>query len=121
MLIIILNYEKPLIIILDGYDELLQAKGTIFSGYLERIRVFQQDQKAMNRPVRIIITSRITLIDKARIPANSTILRLMEFDREQRQMWIDIWNNINADYFKITNIKPFTLPPKESGKKSSIL
>ena len=113
--------EKPLIIILDGYDELLQAKGAIFAGYLERVRAFQQDQKAMNRPVRIIITSRITLIDKARVPTNSTILRLMEFDKQRRQAWIDIWNNINADYFRSSNIKPFALPNREKGKKNSIL
>lgn len=113
--------EKPLIIILDGYDELLQAKGDVFSGYLEKVRTFQQDQKSLKRPVRIIVTSRITLIDKARIPVNSTILRLMEFDYQQRQTWIDIWNNINADYFVNADIRPFSLPAKEKGKKNSIV
>lgn len=113
--------EKPLIIILDGYDELLQAKGDVFSGYLEMVRRFQQDQKAMQRPVRIIITSRVTLIDKARIPINSTILRLMEFNPQQRKTWIDIWNNINVDYFEETNIAPFSLPSKEKGEENSII
>lgn len=113
--------EKPLIIILDGYDELLQAKGDVFSGYLEMVRRFQQDQKAMKRPVRIIITSRITLIDKARIPINSTILRLMEFDHHQRKAWIDIWNNINADYFSESNITPFSLPSEEKGGENSVI
>lgn len=113
--------EKPLIIILDGYDELLQAKGDIFSGYLEKVRMFQQDQKVLKRPVRVIITSRVTLIDKARIPINSTILRLMEFGPKQRQTWIDIWNNINMDYFTNSNVKPFSLPLKEKGNKNNIL
>ncbi len=113
--------EKPLIIILDGYDELLQAKGDVFSGYLEKVRRFQQDQKEMGRPVRVIITSRITLIDKARIPLNSTILRLLEFDSNQRQKWIDIWNSINSDYFASEKINPFSLPLKEKGKKNSII
>lgn len=113
--------EKPLIIILDGYDELLQAKGDVFSGYLEKVRTFQQDQKAMERSVRIIITSRITLIDKARIPENATILRLLEFNSHQRQKWIDIWNSINADYFANEKINPFSLPLKEKGKKNSII
>lgn len=102
--------EKPLIIILDGYDELLQAKGEVFSGYLEKVRIFQQDQKSMKRPVRIIITSRITLIDKARIPINSTILRLMEFNVSQKEAWIDIWNRTNANYFAKSKITPFQLP-----------
>ncbi len=105
--------EKPLVIILDGYDELLQAKGEIFSSYLEKVRMFQQNQKILNRPVRIIVTSRITLIDKARIPENSTILRLMEFNSKQRQAWIDIWNKTNNDYFINSNIKPFALPKEE--------
>ena len=113
--------EKPLIIILDGYDELLQAKGDVFSNYLMKVRSFQQDQRSMNRPVRIIITSRITLIDKARIPENSTIVRLMEFDKEQRQTWINIWNKINADYFKKNNIQKFSLPFDDNKKKSSII
>lgn len=113
--------EKPLIIILDGYDELLQAKGDVFSGYLEKVRTFQQDQKAMERSVRIIITSRITLIDKARIPINSTILRLLEFNSHQRQKWIDIWNSINADYFASEKINAFSLPSKEKGNKNSII
>lgn len=113
--------EKPLIIILDGYDELLQAKGDVFSGYLEMARRFQQDQKVMKRPVRIIITSRITLIDKARIPINSTILRLMEFNSQQRKAWINIWNNINADYFAESNISPFSLPSKEKEEGNSII
>ena len=106
---------------MDGYDELLQAKGDVFSGYLEKVRRFQQDQKEMERSVRIIITSRITLIDKARIPLNSTILRLLEFDSNQRQKWIDIWNSINADYFASEKINPFSLPLKEKGKKNSII
>lgn len=111
--------EKPLIIILDGYDELLQAKGSVFSSYLEKVRTFQQDQKQLNRPVRIIVTSRITLIDKARIPINSTVLRLMEFDQKQRETWMDIWNNTNAEYFSSSGVCPFKLP--EKGKKNNIL
>lgn len=113
--------EKPLTIILDGYDELLQAKGEIFSGYLGNARRFQQEQKELDRPVRIIITSRITLIDKARVPIGSTILRLMEFDPYQRQAWINIWNNINSDYFLSAKIQPFKLPPKEKGKRNSVI
>lgn len=113
--------EKPLIIILDGYDELLQAKGNVFSGYLENVRAFQQNQKSMKRPVRIIITSRITLIDKARVPVNSTILRLMEFNQQQRQAWTNIWNDINANYFINSEIKPFSLDIKEKEKKNKII
>lgn len=112
--------DKPLIIILDGYDELLQAKGKVYSGYLEKIRRFQEDQKGLRRPVRVIVTSRITLLDKARIPVNSTILRLMEFDAQQREAWIKVWNTTNAEYFASAKVRPFTLP-SESKKRNSIL
>lgn len=103
--------QKPLIIILDGYDELLQAKGDVFSGYLEKVRSFQRDQKQLERPVRIIVTSRITLIDKAIVPTGSTILRLLEFNNDQRKRWIEIWNNTNSSFFhsQSSKIKPFSL------------
>ncbi len=113
--------EKPILIILDGYDELLQAKGDIYSGYLEKVRTFQQDQISLRRPVRVIITSRITLIDKARIPENATVLRLLEFDAKQRNTWIEIWNEINKDYFVEKGITPFRLAEREKGKKNSII
>lgn len=115
--------EKPLLIILDGYDELLQAKGDVFAGYLERARRFQQDQKELDRPVRVIVTSRITLIDKAIIPINSPILRLLEFTPQQQNQWIEIWNDSNSKYFKSKSpeIKPFTLPKPRKGHKNSIL
>ena len=113
--------EKPLTVILDGYDELLQAKGKLFSGFIQKTQKFQQDQKSMKRPVRIIITSRITLIDKAYIPERSTILRLMEFDEIQRKTWIKIWNQINADYFIETKTKPFSLPDSAAKGKNKIM
>ncbi len=114
--------EKPLMVILDGYDELLQAKGDVFSGYLEKVRIFQQEQKSMRRPVRIIITSRITLINKARVPVNSTVLRLLEFNDEQRKAWMNIWNNINSEYFANSGIKPFCLPKfSDKNKKNNIM
>lgn len=101
--------EKPLLIILDGYDELLQAKGEVYSNYLQNVKIFQEHQKDLNRPVRIIVTSRITLIDKAIIPENSTIVRLLEFNEEQQNTWINIWNKENENYFKYNNVLPFCL------------
>lgn len=114
--------EKPIIIILDGYDELLQAKGDVFAGYLDRAKRFQADQKALQRPVRIILTSRITLIDKAIVPEGTTILRLLEFNEEQRNAWIRVWNNTNAGYFQssMPPIAPFALPAAgKADEKSS--
>lgn len=106
--------DKPLLIILDGYDELLQAKGEVYSNYIQKVKEFQEYQKDANRPVRIIVTSRITLIDKAIIPENSTIVRLLEFSEEQQKAWINIWNKENKDYFKYNDVEPFSLPDKSN-------
>jgi hypothetical protein len=102
------------LIILDGYDELLQASGKVFSSYLMKVQGFQQRQNEQKRPVRVIVTSRITLIDKAEIPLDTTILRLLEFDKTQINAWIQIWNQANTHYFSGKNIKNFSLPNQNS-------
>jgi hypothetical protein len=106
--------NNPPVVILDGYDELLQASGRVFSGYLKDVQNFQRNEAEQGRPVRVIVTSRITLIDKAAIPNGSTIARLLEFDKRQRQRWIAIWNAANTRYFRASGVKPFALP-KEGG------
>jgi len=114
--------DRPLLIIFDGYDELIQTKGHVFSGYLKRIHTFQQDQKDRKIPVRIIVTSRITLIDKAVIPENSSVLRLLEFDERRRDKWIELWNHANKNYFNAnSNISTFSLPREKKGNKSSVI
>ena len=101
--------DNPPLIILDGYDELLQASGKVFADYLERVHKFQQREAIQGRPVRVMITSRISLIDKARIPIGSTILRLLDFDFPRQQIWINEWNRCNADFFSEAKVSPFDL------------
>jgi hypothetical protein len=106
----------PPVVILDGYDELLQASGQVFASYIMEAQRFQQHQTEQGWPVRIIITSRVTLIDKAAVPVGSTIVRLLEFDQYQRDCWSTIWNKANAGYFRDTKIEKFALPlEKEKG------
>lgn len=113
--------ESPPVIILDGYDELLQASGKIFANYLKNVQAFQKNEMEQGRPVRIIVTSRITLIDKAFIPKASTIVRLMEFDSSQRDKWISIWNRVNSTYFRATGVEPLILPSPEEKYANQIL
>ena len=101
--------DQPLFIIFDGYDELLQVKGDIFNGYISKIHEFQKEQNALGRPVRVMVTSRITLIDKVKIPKNSVIVNLEAFDQSRRNEWIKIWNSYNSSFFVRNNIKPFYL------------
>ncbi len=102
--------EHPPVVILDGYDELLQASGKVYAGYLRDVKAFQKSEAEQGRPVRVIVTSRVTLIDKVMVPPGSTVLRLLEFDERRQQEWISIWNAANADYFGHVRIEPFRLP-----------
>lgn len=104
-----LNASPP-IVILDGYDELLQASGKVFADYLQSVRRFQHREAVQGRPVRVIVTSRVTLIDKASIPAGSTVIRLLDFDVERQQKWVDVWNQCNQQYFQAANVAPFSMP-----------
>jgi hypothetical protein len=103
----------PALILFDGYDELLQATGQVFSGYLNRVKEFQTHQLALSggqQSVRAVVTSRFTLIDRAVIPPGSTIIRLLEFDEERQTQWINKWNVINTPYFQQSHTDPFKLP-----------
>lgn len=85
--------DKPILIIFDGYDELLQASGRSYSDYLQRIAEFQKQQKDIYGIfVKCIVTSRITLIDKALISNNSPVIMLSDFDEKRINQWCKIWN-----------------------------
>jgi hypothetical protein len=102
--------SSPPVVILDGYDELLQATGTQYADYLDQVHLFQEREAMLGRPVRVIVTSRITLIDKVIVPVGTTIVRLEEFDKLRRDMWAQVWNSRNADYFQQTGFQPFRPP-----------
>lgn len=111
---------NPLLVILDGYDELLQASGLVLSNYLMKVQQFQQTEFVQDRPVRVIVTSRLTLIDKATIPLGAMVLRLLPFDDARQVAWISIWNHANREYFETTGVSRFALPERtqEGGAQS---
>jgi hypothetical protein len=111
----------PPLVILDGYDELLQASGQVFASYIKDTQRFQEREAEQGRPVRIVITSRITLIDKAAVPVGATIVRLLEFDQHQRECWSAIWNRANANYFRDARIEKFALPSEKERGSEKIL
>jgi len=104
----------PPVVILDGYDELLQATGSTHADYLAKVQRFQQDEADLHRPVRVIVTSRLALIDKVSIPYGTTIARLEEFDEPRRAEWTKVWNDHNTAYFAETGVEPFELPGNPS-------
>ncbi|NUT92162.1 MAG: hypothetical protein HOY78_09030, partial [Saccharothrix sp.] len=106
--------DRPPLVILDGYDELLQASGKVFSGYLMAVAAFQKRERVQGRTVRVIVTSRVTLIDKAEIPPGSTVVRLEEFDAARQAEWIGIWNRTNDPFFTAHATEPFRLPEDDN-------
>ena len=102
--------NKPITLLFDGYDEVLQATGGIYRSMLEEIRSFQRRCWTRHRPVRVIVTSRITLIDKADIPEDTIVMKLMGFDCRQKDRWIEIWNQHNHAVFLNAGLHDFLLP-----------
>ncbi|MFI5937525.1 NACHT domain-containing protein [Actinoplanes sp. NPDC051494] len=84
------------VILLDGFDELLQATGIHRSDYLQRVAAFQHREATLGRPVAVVVTSRVAVADRARLPAGGLAVRLEPFDEAQLMRWCAIWNETNA-------------------------
>lgn len=101
---------SPIMLLFDGYDEVMQATGGVYRNLLTKIRQFQERCQELERPVRVIVTSRETLIDKADIPQKTTVMKLLEFDEAQKNQWIKIWNEHNHTSLAEAGIRDFALP-----------
>ncbi|AGZ44996.1 NACHT domain-containing protein [Actinoplanes friuliensis] len=97
------------VVILDGFDELLQATGMNRADYLEEIRRFQSREQELDRPVAVLVTSRTVVADRARIPDSTVVLRLEPFDETQINAWLAVWNAHNAAGLAARDLRP--LPP----------
>ncbi|NUS65619.1 MAG: hypothetical protein HOQ46_18465, partial [Saccharothrix sp.] len=84
------------VVLLDGFDELVQASGVTQSNYLKQVRDFQEGEAALGRPVAVVITSRTLVVDRARIPPGVPIVKLEEFDNPRIGKWLDAWNHANT-------------------------
>jgi hypothetical protein len=103
------NPDALPVIILDGFDELLQATGVRQTDYLIRVAEFQRRESDQNRPAAIIVTTRTSVADRARTPADTLLLRLEPFDPPRIKAWIDVWNATNMTNFERTNTRPLAL------------
>jgi hypothetical protein len=83
------------LILLDGFDELLQATGVHQSDYLQRVAEFQHREAGLGRPVAVLVTSRVAVADRARLPTGGLAVRLEPFDEPQLIRWREIWNAAN--------------------------
>ncbi|WP_116245299.1 NACHT domain-containing NTPase [Nocardiopsis sp. FIRDI 009] len=96
------------VVILDGFDELLQATGVDRSDYLERVQEFQHQQEAMGQPVAVIVTSRTVVADRARFPNGTVVIRLEPFDDARIARMLQVWNHSNARSLTESGLEPLT-------------
>jgi len=95
------------VVLLDGFDELLQATGVSQSDYLEKVARFQESQAIQDTPVAFLITSRTAVADRVRIPADGVVcIRLEPFSSDQVEMWVSQWNRTNSAYFREQALNP---------------
>lgn len=83
------------VILLDGFDELLQASGLSHFDYLERVLKFQHREAELRRPVAVIVTSRTAVANMVGYPVDTVVVRLEEFDDDQVTEWLAVWNQAN--------------------------
>ena len=97
--------DKIPVIILDGFDELLRATKTELNDYILKIKTLQKIAQSSNLNIRVILTSRLTIMQDVKIPENSLVIKLDSFDEKRKKLWIKRWN-------KEQNNKIFKLPKR---------
>lgn len=94
------------VVLLDGFDELLQATGVSQTDFLARVAAFQEREADQGRPVAVLVTSRTAVVDRARIPQNSVAVRLEPFDDGQVEEWLTAWNACNGEALRERGLRP---------------
>jgi ATPase family associated with various cellular activities (AAA) len=97
------------VVLLDGLDELLQASEYDRSSYLQEVVEFQRIEAEQQRPVVVVVTSRVIMADRIDIPHGATVVRLGEFNDDDIADWLDRWRRVNADAISAGRIRELTL------------
>ncbi|NUW32839.1 hypothetical protein HTZ77_15555 [Nonomuraea sp. SMC257] len=98
------------VVVLDGFDELIQAAGTTRYDYLEQVQEFQARQARLGRPVAVVVTSRTVVADRVRFPRGVLAVELLPFDDDQVRAWLDIWDQTNRAPLARHALKPLPAP-----------
>lgn len=97
------------VVLFDGFDELLQATGLSQSNYLEKLANFQQREADQDRPVAVVVTTRMSVADRAR-PVEGTVAVLLEpFDDSQIEHWLKVWHSTNESVLADRGMRPLPL------------
>ncbi|MEV8317691.1 hypothetical protein AB0Q95_26325 [Streptomyces sp. NPDC059900] len=94
------------VVLLDGFDELLQATGVSQSDYVQKVAAFQKREATHGRPMAVVITSRTAVADRARLSPGGVAVRLEPFSDEQVTRWLELWNRTNAAHFRDQSLLP---------------
>ncbi|WP_274555447.1 hypothetical protein [Streptomyces spiramyceticus] len=101
------------VVLLDGFDELLQAgAGQLDMSqqwrYLKNVEQLQQRESELGRPVVFVVTSRTVVADQALTPTASTVIRLEPFDDTRIACWLEVWEATNRRYFASHGLEPLS-------------
>ena len=94
------------VVLIDGFDELLQATGLSQSNYLEKVAAFQQREADQGRAVVVLVTTRMSMAHRARLVEGMTVVLLEPFDKEQITRWLAVWHNRNAASLAKRGLRP---------------
>ncbi|MFC3500592.1 NACHT domain-containing protein [Micromonospora krabiensis] len=94
------------VVVLDGFDELLQATGVSQTDYLRRVAAFQHREADQSRPVAVLVTSRTSVADRAQPPPGTIAIRLEPFDEARVGAWVETWNRVNRAAFRAPGARP---------------
>ncbi|MEU4679980.1 AAA family ATPase [Micromonospora sp. NPDC023737] len=94
------------VVLLDGFDELLQATGVSQTDYLRRVAAFQRREADQGRPVAVLVTSRTSVADRAQPPPGTIAVRLEPFDESRVGTWVATWNRVNGAAFRALGARP---------------
>ncbi|TMR07000.1 hypothetical protein ETD83_02345 [Actinomadura soli] len=97
------------VVMLDGFDELLQATGVNQSDYLVQAARLQRREAEQGRPVAVVVTSRTTVADRARAVDSMIAVQLEPFREAQIERWLGVWNAANSAVLARRHLRPLPL------------
>lgn len=94
------------VVLLDGFDELVQATNASQSNYLDLIAAFQRREADQGHPVVVVVTSRVSVADRARPVTGMVSLLLEPFSDGQIDQWLGPWRRANDIDLTLDVLRP---------------
>lgn len=94
------------VVLIDGFDELLQATGVSQTDYLVKVAAFQAREADQGRPVAVLVTSRIAVADRAEAVPGMVVVRLEPFREAQISHWLQVWNDASTARLAARGLQP---------------